>query len=123
MANETRRISPTILQDDKDALSALKNMSGYAPSNKDYALTKIQAAFDGMDSAQETETQKAAEAATSRDDATAAEWNFHNAILGAKKQVVAQYGEDSNEIQSLGLVKKSEISRAGGRKAKPESKV
>ncbi|MDQ6631631.1 MAG: hypothetical protein M3Y82_07715 [Verrucomicrobiota bacterium] len=28
--------------------------------------------------------------------------------LGAKKQVIAQYGEDSNEVQSIGLKKKSE---------------
>jgi len=53
-----------------------------------------------------------------RDDATAAEWAFHNAILGVKKQVIAQYGEDSNEMQSLGLTKKSEIVRPG-RKAAP----
>ena len=29
-------------------------------------------------------------------------------MLGVKTQVIAQYGVDSNEAQSLGLVKKSE---------------
>jgi hypothetical protein len=29
-------------------------------------------------------------------------------MLGAKDQVVAQYGDDSDAVQSLGLTKKSE---------------
>jgi hypothetical protein len=29
-----------------------------------------------------------------------AQWGFHNAILGAKDQVIAQFGDDSNELQS-----------------------
>ena len=45
---------------------------------------------------------------TARDDAAAAEWAFHNAMLGGKDQVKAQFGDDSNELQSLGLKKKSE---------------
>jgi hypothetical protein len=45
---------------------------------------------------------------TARDAANAAEWDFHNALLGAKDQVIAQYGKDSDQIQALGLKKKSE---------------
>ena len=119
MANETRRISPATLKEDKDALTALDGMENYAPANKDFTLVKTQAAFDAMDKAQKLETRKANEAATARDDATTAEWDFHKMMLGAKKQVTAQYGDDSNEIQSMGLTKKSEISRPG-RKAKTE---
>jgi hypothetical protein len=40
--------------------------------------------------------------------ANAAEWEFHNAILGAKTQVTAQFGDDSDELAALGLKKKSE---------------
>ncbi len=43
-----------------------------------------------------------------RDDATSAECDFHNVIIAAKQQVVAQYGVDSDEVQSVGLTKKSE---------------
>jgi hypothetical protein len=53
-----------------------------------------------------------------RDDATAAEWEFHNALLEAKNQVKAQYGPDSNELQGLGLKKKSEF-KSPGPKTKP----
>jgi hypothetical protein len=51
------------------------------------------------------------------DNATAAEWVLHNAILGAKSQVEAQYGKDSNKYQSLGLKKKSEYKKPGPGKA------
>ena len=46
--------------------------------------------------------------ATARDDEIAKQWAFHDFIIGAKTQVNAQYGDSSNEIQALGLKKKSE---------------
>ena len=52
--------------------------------------------------------QDAATAAASRDDEIASQWAFHDYILGAKTQVKAQFGDSSNEIQALGLKKKSE---------------
>jgi hypothetical protein len=42
---------------------------------------------------------------------------------GAKDQVAAQFGKDSNEYQSLGLKKKSEYAKATGRKAKTPAPV
>jgi hypothetical protein len=114
--DQTRRIQPSILQADRDALAAIAGITGYTPANAAYTLTKLQNAGGAMDTAQETETQKQADADAARDDATAAEWDFHNAILGAKDQVKAQFGADSNEWQALGQTKKSEF-------AKPSAKV
>ena len=48
----------------------------------------------------------AAEAA--RDDEVAAQWAFHDFIIGARTQVKAQCGDSSNQVQSVGLKKKSE---------------
>ena len=61
-----------------------------------------------MQAAQQAEVnaQNALDAA--RDAANKAEWDFHNAMLGVKEQVTAQYGDDSDQVQSLGLTKKSE---------------
>jgi hypothetical protein len=61
-----------------------------------------------MLAAQEAETQAAAALAAARDDAVAAEWSYHNLVLGMKDQVLAQFGRDSNEAQAVGLKKKSE---------------
>jgi hypothetical protein len=49
--------------------------------------------------------------ATARDLAAAAEWALHDGMLGAKAQVIAQYGPDSNAVQLLGLKRKSERRR------------
>ena len=46
--------------------------------------------------------------AAARDAAIAAQWEFHNLMLGVKDQVIAQYGADSDQVASLGLKKKSE---------------
>jgi hypothetical protein len=41
----------------------------------------------------------------------AAEWALHNAVLGARTQVRAQYGDDSNELQAVGHKKRSDRKR------------
>ena len=106
--NETGRIDGKLLQEDKDSLAGLKTIADYTPVKTEYATEAIQALSDAMTAAQTAETQVIAALRTARDNATAAEWAFHNSILGAKRQVSAQFGDDSNEIQALGLKKKSE---------------
>ena len=115
--DQTRRLQPSILQADYDALAAINGMTGYTPANANFTLVKLQAGSDAMDAAQQAETQKQAEADAARDEAVAAEWAFHNAILGAKDQVKAQFGADSNEWQALGLTKKSEIAKPSAKAA------
>ncbi len=74
-----------------------------------------------MTAARESESQAGFAWKAARDQAVAAERAFHNKILGAKKQVVAQFGVDSDEVQAVGLKKKSEYKRSGGRKPKVAS--
>jgi hypothetical protein len=61
-----------------------------------------------MKAAEREEVRKKGELKAARDNATAAARAFHDAILQVKTQVRAQFGESSNELQSLGLKKKSE---------------
>ena len=111
MPNQTRRLSPPQIQADRDALAALQAITGYAPVNAAYALTAITAARGSLDGAQAAEAQADAAAAAARDEAVAREWEFHNLMLGAKDQIIAQFGKDSNEVQAVGLKRKSEYSR------------
>lgn len=104
----TRPLSPKQIQDDLDAFAALKVIVGYTPSNPDFAVANGTSAKTAMDAAQEKSAQDAATAAASRDDEVTAQWAFHDFVLGAKTQVKAQFGDSSNEIQALGLKKKSE---------------
>ena len=109
--NETRRNSPQLLQEDKDSHDAIKGIATYNPSNPEFAKDKLQASRDAMETAQAAEVNAEAAAKAARDAANAKEWGFHNAILGAKQQVIAQYTDDSNEAQAVGLKKKSEYKR------------
>ena len=120
MPNQNRRLSPAQIQADRDAFAALQAIAGYAPANATYALAAITAAHGALQSAQAAEAQAEAAYATARDNAVAREWEFHNLILGAKDQIIAQFGKDSNEVQAVGLKRKSEYSRPKPR-AKKES--
>ena len=106
--DESKRIRPSTLQDDRDTFAALKAIGNYTPANQDFTVAKIQTAQDAMVQKRDLEAQAQAALDTARDEATAAEWAFHNATLGAKDQVKAQFGDDSNEYAAMGLKKKSE---------------
>ncbi|PYS46833.1 MAG: hypothetical protein DMF68_17840, partial [Acidobacteria bacterium] len=77
--NETRRIAPSVLKADKDAFNALKAIPDYAPSNSDYTVAKVETARAKMEEAQALEAQAKAAADAARDNAVAAEWDYHNA--------------------------------------------
>jgi hypothetical protein len=108
MANQTKRLKPALIQADMEAFAALQAMEGYAPANPAYTVAAIKQAHDNMTSAQTAETQAEATAASARDTAVAGEWEFHNLILGSKDQVTAQFGRNSNQVQSVGIKKSSE---------------
>jgi hypothetical protein len=118
MSDQSNRLKLSQIQADRDAFAALQAVTGYAPANPAYALTAITASHAGLTSAQVAETQANAAAAAARDDAVAKEWEFHNLMMGTKNQVIAQFGEDSNEVQAIGLKKKSEYNRPKSRAKK-----
>ena len=108
MANETNRLKPALIDADESSFAALQAMTGYAPVNQAYTAAAIASAHAALQSAWAAESQAEAALAAARDDAVAREWEFHNLMLGAKDQVTAQFGRDSNEVQALGLKKASE---------------
>ena len=114
--NRTKRLRPAILQEDLDAYAALQAIANYNPSNPAFAMNKITASKTAKDTKQTEEVQKQAAADAARDGALGGEWDFHDMMLGAKIQVKAQFGEDSDEYASMGMKKKSEY-RSGGRKS------
>lgn len=106
--NETKRLNPSILAEDLEIFAALKGIQGYAPANPAYTVAAITIINTNRAAANDTEVQTTAAADTARDDHVGLQWDFHNAMLGAKNQVVAQFGLDSNEAQAMKLKKKSE---------------
>lgn len=114
--NQTRRIASNVLSDDRRAFDALQGIANYAPANPAYKTETIKAVRDRMDDAQRDATQSEAVAEAKRAAATAAEWEFHNVMLGANIQVEAQFGDDSDEYAALGNKKKSEYKTPTRRK-------
>lgn len=108
MANESKRLKPALIEADRRSFAALQTVSGYAPANPAFTLTRITAAEEAVRIAQQEEAQAAAALATARDAAVAREWEFHNLMIGAKDQVMAQFGRDSNEVQAVGRKRSSE---------------
>jgi hypothetical protein len=116
--DETKRLNPAVLEADKTAFAALQAIANYAPANPSYTSAIVTTAHTELLDAQAAEAQAVAAAATARDNAAAREWSFHNLILGVKDQVTAQFGRNSNEVQSLGRKKASEY-KPRTRKPKP----
>jgi hypothetical protein len=106
--DETKRLTPSSIDADRDAFAAFQAITNYAPANPAYSTEAVTAAHDALLAAQAAEAQAVAAAAAARDDAVSKEWNFHNLLLGVKDQVTAQFGRNSNEVQSLGRKKSSE---------------
>jgi hypothetical protein len=114
--NQTRRLKPAVFQADENGFAALQSMTNYSPANHVYSTKAIAAARDEVDALRRVEVQAAASATVARAKAVAREWDFHNLMLGAKEQVIAQFGVDSDELESLGRKKKSAY-KPPGRKA------
>ena len=115
--DETKKLSRLLLQKDRDAFAALSLITGYAPADKNFSIANGKTAAEEMDANHDTEAQTVATLKNVKDDTKASEWAFHNFMLGVKNQVAAQFGDDSNEYQSLGLKKKSEKKKPTFKKA------
>ena len=109
--NESRRLIPSVIAADRAAFNSLANIKNYSPSNPAYSVAALEVAFNNLIDLQAAESQALAALQTARDNANAGEWACHNLMLGSKDQVIAQFGKDSNEVQALGLKKKSEYKR------------
>lgn len=89
----------------------MQSMPDYTPANVSYSSAELIETYQAIEAALAAEINALNALKAARDAARKAEWNFHNAILGAKDQVIAQYGPDSNQVQAMGLKKKSERRR------------
>ena len=114
--NETVRVRPDILKADQEVYVVVQAMANYQPVNAAYSKDALAARQAALHAAQEASIHADKAQATARDNLAAAEWQYHNAILGTKEQAIAQFGSDSNEVQSLGLKKKSERARPARKK-------
>lgn len=105
---QLKGVSAPVLRADEDAYFGLKTIAGYKPLNDAYTLEAVTSAYEAYRSHHEAEAIAVKALAAARDALAITESSFHDAITGAKTQVRAIYGEDSDEVAALGLKKKSE---------------
>jgi hypothetical protein len=110
-SNRTQRLRPEVAKADRVALNALNDLPDYAPHNPDYNIDALMKLKQALDQALLNEERIQKMLTTAHDAVKAAQWALHEALLGAKLQVRAQYGDDSDAIQALGLKKKSKRRR------------
>jgi len=115
--DQSKPLDADTLAADKAAIDACKKIQTYAPANAAYAQTALDASQAALETANTGYNTAKAAFETARDVQVAAEWTRHNLVLGMRTQVKAQFGEDSNELQSVGLKKKSEYKTGGRRKS------
>jgi glutathione peroxidase-family protein len=109
--NTNNRLSPGVLNTDQDVFQGLQTIANYTPLRQEASIAQIEQAQTEMFRLQNVETQLKAQYRAALDAARKAEWNFHNTILEAKNAVVAQFGADSSEAQTVGRKKKSAYKR------------
>ncbi len=111
------RLSAKQMREDRAVIAALEKVEGYTPAQPELSLEQIRALITEMETLQAGRVQAEAAAKSANDDATAKELEFHRLVMRIKKLILAQFGEDSNEAQEIGLKKKSEYKT---KKRKPE---
>jgi hypothetical protein len=114
--DQSRRLSPAILREDRDSLAAVKKITAYAPHDPALSTAALIALAAEVDAAQEEEIQLEAALAAARDKANRLEWALHNAVVGMRDQVTGQFRRESDEAQSVGRKKPSERKDGGGGK-------
>ena len=110
MANH--RFSRKVYNADQSALDAIRDIEDYAPQKTAFSVDRLNALAATLELLLQDERRAMNKLDAVRDAKAQAAAELHEAILGAKQQVLAQYGPDSNEVQAIGLKKKSEYRRS-----------
>ncbi|MEI6181060.1 MAG: hypothetical protein WCP31_09920 [Chloroflexales bacterium] len=116
MSAQLKYLPPQVITADRSTILALQGMDDYAPHNDIYSIASLQQAEGTLTQASQAVMRVLAALDQARAAENEAAHTFHNLVLGAKDQVIAQYGPDSPAVQSIGLTRKSNYKRPGRRK-------
>ena len=112
---QLKNLAPAVIRADEAAYYGLKSIADYKSSNPEFSLEAATAAHEECLHQEEAETVAYNTYKAIRDARAIAENKRHDVMNGCKTQVRATYGEDSDELASMGLKKKSEKKTGGGR--------
>jgi len=116
--NAKRRIPPKVLLEDIKTFHALATIKGYAPHDPDLTIEAITATHNELVADQIAFVQGQIALDRLRDKLIATEHRIHGQVGSSKDAVRGQFGDDSEEIATVGLKRASERKR-GSAKGKP----
>ena len=119
--NPLTRLSPDRALANREMLHALNNLPDYAPINPAYNIAELNRLAAEIERSKETTLRLRNAFAAARVEEVAAEWALNEALRGAKAQVVAQYGDEAQIINEIGLKKRSQRRRPVRRSVGPTS--
>jgi hypothetical protein len=96
-----------LLLQDRVTLQAIKDLADYTPANAALNTAMLTDAETALNAAEKRVTSLAGALAQARGELDIAAWAFHERIIAAKAQVIAQYGNDSPVVQAIGLKRRS----------------
>ncbi len=102
------KLSPNQLAELKSGFAGLKGVAGYAPVKAEFSVATIQPIETAIDALTTQEAQLSAQLADVRDQLADKGAEFTQKMKGARQQSIAQFGDDSAEIQALGRKRSSE---------------
>jgi hypothetical protein len=118
MTSSRKRPRSDDIAEDRKSLIGIRSLPDYAPRNEACTAPRLTALQQAMEAATETVIHIRQGLTTARDDEAATIRAFHEGILLAKTEVIAQYGADSGVVQLMGLKRKSDRRR---RKSRPDA--
>ena len=111
-----KRLSPNQLADLKSDFAGLKSITDYTPIKKEFEVAQIQPIEDALDALLVEEAQIKVQLDNVRDRIADKGNELVQKMNGAAQQIIAQYGDDSSELQAIGRKRKSD--RIVGRRGK-----
>jgi len=110
-ARENYRLSQTVIDADRLTVKALQDLADYTAINMQHSAAALLALDEALTAAEQSERRAKMAYEQARDEVADSAWALHRAVLGAKAQVLAQYGHDSPAVQAIGLKRRSERKR------------
>ena len=107
MPRRASPVPPHILAADHSTVTALRHLIGYAPLNQDLSIEALLRRLARLSAAKQVMADISAAMDAARRELVEASHDYHEAVVDARTQVVAQYGPDAAEVAMIGLTRKS----------------
>lgn len=119
----TKMLNRDVLQHDINTLQAVGLLTGFSSPNTALSLVNINATLASRADKEKAHVSAQAQEKNARDAYVAAQWAVHNLAIQLRGAVIAQWGPDSEQYQTIGGKKKSERRRPARKEETPSPEV